>query len=121
MIPENVVNYHGIVDLAVKPTPLTQYRFLSPSGPVPIYGYYLDLDGVQATVSFVVTVPMADGTNAPVAFPSVPANAKGVVFKVASVIYYSLSGATTVVADFKTNYARYPVVGPSTNLNGGRS
>ena len=121
MIPENVVNYNGIVDLAVKPTPLTHYRFLSPSGPVPLYGCYINLDGVQSTVSFVLTVPFADGTNAPVAFPSVPGDAKGVVFKVASIIYYSLSGNSTIVADFKTNFARYPEIGPSTNLNGGRS
>jgi len=95
------------VDTRGVSAPISSYAFLGLSGATTISGYYTNAYGLRTGNSFSLSVPVANGSNAGVAFASIPSDATGVVFQSAGTVYFDAANDHT---DFTTNYANYPEI-----------
>lgn len=107
-----------IVDLGVQVVDLSYYRFLGRYAGQTVTGHFVDSNGLRMGIAFTLAINQADGTNASKSLADVvggiPAisttsldGAIGAVVRFSEVTYIDLAVADT--ADFRTNYATYPI------------
>lgn len=100
---------------------------LGKGGAATFTGVWTDIHGNAISKSFSVSIPVADGTNAPIRLTDksaveVPDDAAGVEGRLDAACYFVFVEPTRpeIVADFQANYSRYREVAAFTSGGFGR-
>ena len=101
---------------------IVHYWFLGDSGSVTLKGIFINRFGKQTGAAIATTIPVGDTVNNPVQIStSIPADAVGFIGNTTGGVRFGLyaAGEPTIPADFKANFASYPLLAAGNALNFG--
>ena len=108
---------------------IVHYWLLGDSGSVTLKGIFINRSGKQTGAAISTTIPTGDTVNSPVQIATaIPTEAVGFIGNTTGGVRFALyspsdvttpNGATTIAADFKANFAAYPLLAAGNALNFG--
>ena len=109
----------SMIHVTSKIAPVEYYRFLGDAGSVTLTGFFVTRDGRQTGNSITLTVPLGNGTNDSITLGTIPTDACGFVGNSSAGLRFQICATNdaSLIADFKANYARYPLLVATNTLS----